>query len=453
MERIKRPAVAGSFYTSDQQELSDQIKNFYENNIKDYNVFSRAIIVPHAGYIYSGQVASEGFQYLTKNLKNIFIFAPVHHVPIKDVALSTYDKWSTPLGEISVNQDINQELINKFSCEYIDEAFVQEHSVEVQVPFIQANFKSAKIVPILIGGASHHKISDIIEHFWRHHENGFVISSDLSHFYSSSEARKIDAITANMIETSDIETFSSQQACGSTGVCGLVDFVKNRHYSMVRVDMRNSSDVTGDTQKVVGYGSWLLYEGSKSEFVKKNFSDLIINICKKSIEAGLENRSLDLVEEIENIPTVFEELGACFVTLQIGEKLRGCIGSIIAHQSLLDDLVKNSHNAAFSDTRFYPLTKDEFERVEISVSLLSTPVKMEFKDEADLLKQMRPFIDGIIIKDGMYQAVYLPSVWEQLPDRVAFLSSLKEKAGLGPDYFSKSFEAYRFVTENIGGHY
>lgn len=449
MEKVKQPSVAGSFYSDDKQELLDQIKSFSENNIKDYNISTRAIIVPHAGYYYSGQIASEAFQYLDKKVKNIFIFAPVHHVAISDIALSSFDKWLTPLGEISVNQELNQELISKFACEYIDLAFEKEHSIEVQVPFIQSNYKSVKIVPILVGGASHRRIADIMELFWKNPENAFVISSDLSHFYSSSEAKKIDKLTAEMIESLDIEKFHPQQACGSTGVCALVDFAKNKKYSLVRIDMRNSADATGDTQRVVGYGSWLLIEGSKSEFIKKHFSKLIIDICKKNIKAGLNNKNIDLVDEVENIPAVLEEQGACFVTLQINGMLRGCIGSIIAHQSLLDDLIKNAQNAAFSDSRFLPLNKEEFEHIEISVSLLSPPVKMEFDDELDLLNQIRPFIDGIIIKDGSYQAVYLPSVWEQLPDRVAFMSSLKEKAGLGPDYFSKSFEAYRFTAEHI----
>lgn len=449
MEKIKQASVAGSFYSDDKQELLQQLKKFSENNIKDYDISSRAIIVPHAGYDYSGQVASEAFQYLDKKVKNIFIFAPVHQVAISDVALSSFDKWTTTLGEIPINQELNQELIDKFNCEYMDIAFEKEHSIEVQVPFIQFNYKSVKIIPILVGGASHHKITEIIKHFWKNSDNGFVISSDLSHFYTSSEAKKIDNLTAQMIESLDIENFHPQQACGATGILALAEFAKTKQYSLVRIDLRNSADVTGDTQRVVGYGSWFLFEGNKSKFIKKHFSKLVIDICKKSIKAGLNNRNIDLVDDIENIPAVLEENGACFVTLQINKMLRGCIGSIIAHQPLLDDLIKNARNAAFSDSRFSPLTKEEFEKIEISVSLLSAPTKMEFEDESHLLYQLKPFEDGLIIKDGGYQAVYLPSVWEHLPDRVDFLTSLKEKAGLGPDYFSKSFEAYRFTTEHI----
>ena len=143
---------------------------------------------------------------------------------------------------------------------------------------------------------------------------------------------------------------------------------------------------------------------------------------------------------------MLDELGACFVTLEKFGELRGCIGSIIAHQPLITDLVQHAKDAAFNDYRFNPLTEDELKDIKISVSILTEPRKIEFSDEEDLLNKMVPNIDGIIIKDGQYQAVYLPVVWEQLPDKKEFLNSLKMKAGLSPAHFSKTFEAYRFES-------
>lgn len=444
MKNIRPASVAGKFYTNNKDELLMQLDLFKKNNSHDYNCKTRAIIVPHAGYMYSGQLASNGFQYLDKQTKNIFIIAPPHYVAVKNVALSIFEKWSTPLGEIEVNQEINQELVKKFACEFEDDAFVAEHSIEIQVPFIQTMLPHVKIIPVL-AGQNHDKIAEIIEYYWQNPENAFVISSDLSHFYETKEARKIDNITAEMIESKDIDQFNPHQACGAIGVCALVEFAKKANYSLIRVGMVNSGDVTGDTSRVVGYGSWILYEGKKNEFIKKYFSDYVIDVCKTSILAGLDRKT----PKLEKIPAVFEQSGACFVTLEKHGDLRGCIGSIIAHRPLIDDLIKNAQNSAFSDTRFSPLRKDEFESISIDVSLLSAPEKMKFKDEADLLDQIRPLIDGIIIKDGGYQAVYLPSVWEQLPDKVLFLDSLKIKAGMNPKHFSDTFEAYRFTTEYI----
>jgi len=443
----KTPSVAGKFYTSDKAKLLEQLAEFRKNHQSEYEYTSRAIIVPHAGYEYSGQLASEGFGYLDKNVKNVFIIAPPHYVPVKNVALSIFSKWSTPLGDIEVNQEINQELVKKFGCEFEDDAFEDEHSIEVQLPFLQVIMPNVKIVPLL--AQNQEKVYEIIEYYWENHENAFVISSDLSHFYDSQESRKIDAVTAEMIEVNNVDGFAPGQACGATGICGLVKFAKDKNYSMIRVGMVNSGDITGDKSRVVGYGSWFLYEGEKNEFIKKYFSKYVTYVCKKSILAGFEQKN----PKLEKIPQVLLEAGACFVTLEkktaAGKDLRGCIGSIIAHRPLIDDLVKNSQNSAFQDTRFTPLMRDEFEDLSISVSLLSAPEKINFKDESDLLSQIRPNVDGIIIKDGIHQAVYLPSVWEQIPDKEIFLDSLKIKAGMPPRHFSRTFEAYRFTVEYI----
>lgn len=443
MKKIRPTAAAGKFYTNDKKELLAQLDYFFQNNPADYDCKTRAVIVPHAGYMYSGQLASNGFQYLDTNAKNIFIIGPPHYVPVKNVVLSSFEQWSTPLGEISVNQEINNELVQKFGCEFEDEAFRDEHSIEVQVPFLQRILPNVKIVPILANNTE--KVEKIINYYWENPENIFVISSDLSHFYPSQEAKKIDDVTAEMIETPDIEKFDSRQACGSVGVCALAGFVKDKGYSMIRVGMVNSGDVTGDNSKVVGYGSWFLYEGAKNTFIKEYFSKFVIDICKKSILAVFNKEKPDF----EKIQPVFKQLGACFVTLEKEGNLRGCIGSVIAHRPLIDDLIKNAQNSAFSDPRFTPLRRDEFEDLSIAVSLLSSPEKIYFKDETDLLEQIRPFIDGIIIKDPPRQAVYLPSVWEQLPEKTTFLNSLKIKAGMPPKHFSDTFEAFRFTTEYI----
>jgi MEMO1 family protein len=440
---IKSQTAAGNFYLDNREKLLKQLSIFEKNNSHDYNYKTRAIIVPHAGYVYSGQLASNAFQYLNKNIQTVFVIAPPHYVPVNDISLSSFDTWETPLGKTGVNNEINDELNKIFGYNFQAEAFEQEHSIEVQIPFIQHYLPNAKIVPILTNNIK--KTKEIISNYWSNPKNGFVISSDLSHFNESENAKKIDKITAEMIETKNSDNFSSTQACGAVGICALVDVAKEKNYSLIRIGMYNSGDVTGENSKVVGYGSWILYEGEKNGFIKKYFSNYVIDVCKKSILARLDNENLTL----ENIPAVFLESGASFVTLEKNDDLRGCIGSIIAHRALINDLAQNAQNSAFSDPRFQPLKKDEFKDLSINVSLLSSPQKMSFKDEQDLLIQIRPNIDGIIIKDGNYQSVYLPSVWEQIPEKEFFLESLKIKAGMSPKHFSPTFEAYKYTTEYI----
>ena len=202
--------------------------------------------------------------------------------------------------------------------------------------------------------------------------------------------------------------------------------------------------MSGNKSSVVGYGSWFLYEGSKNKFIKEYYSEYLLKLCRNIILSKFNKGTLYTAHA-----PVFNQLGACFVTLKKNNNLRGCIGSIIAHQSLINDIVQHSKDAAFHDPRFNPVEENEVDSLTIDISILSEPEQMRFKDEQDLLEQIVPFRDGIIIKDKFYQAVYLPSVWEDLPDKVMFLNSLKMKAGLPPEYFSKTFEAYRFSTVYI----
>lgn len=444
MKKIKQPSVAGTFYTANSKDLKEQITNFAKENKNQYVISTRTVIVPHAGLIYSGRLAYEGINQLDKNLKNIFIFAPAHRVGFSGLALTSFDSWETPLGHIDINQDINKELANKFNANFNDDAIQPEHSIEVQIPIIQSVFPNIKIIPILIGRQNPELIEQIISYYYPNKENGFIISSDLSHFLSDDEAVKTDSVTAYMIETGAVGNFTHEQACGATGIIGLVKFANKNNFSLIRIDMTNSSAVTNDFSSVVGYGCWFLYEESKNKFLKEYYSKFIIDICALTIKSQFIKQEVHI-----KYPQVFSQYGASFVTLEKNNNLRGCIGSIIARKSLIVDLVSNAQNAAFKDPRFNPVQKEELDTLKIAVSLLSEPKPIDFQDEEDLLNQIKPYQDGIIIQEGNYQAVYLPSVWEQIPDKKEFLNSLKIKAGLQPDYFSKTFAAYKFTTEYI----
>ena len=438
---IKYENAAGTFYPETKDELNSFLNTLLENNKPDSGFKTRAIIAPHAGYIFSGGLAAKCYQYLDTAVKNVFIFAPSHYARIFGCVSSDYDEFQTPLGNLLVNKEVLKEL----AIDINNQAFEREHSIEVHLPFIKKLLPEVKIIPILYGCEDYLNITKIIEKYWGNKENAFVISSDLSHFYPAREAVKIDTYTANLIENNETRNFEAEMACGAVGICGIVNFAKERGFSLIRAGLTNSSASTGDTSRVVGYGGWFLYEGIRGEYIKEYLGGFVKELCRKSIESGLQlGNSLP-----EKYPEVLCENGASFVTLEIQGQLRGCIGSIIAHRTLFTDLVKNAHAAAFSDPRFMSLTIDEFKHTDISVSLLSKPEKIDFKDENDLLDKMVPLKDGIIIKDGSYQAVYLPEVWEQLPDKKLFLASLKQKAGLSKNHFSETFEAFRFYTTKI----
>ena len=442
MEKIKPPSVAGTFYSENADKLKQDISFFQKDEDKIISSYSRAVIVPHAGLIYSGNLAYMGLSALKKELKTLLIFAPAHKMYFEGISLSGFDFWQTPLGNVEIDKKINEEL-KEFGF-INDEAFIQEHSVEIQLPLIQTIFDNVKIVPILIGKADCKTVSKIIEKYYDNEDLGFIISSDLSHFLTYDEAKRVDNLTSSLIENLDIENFKPEFACNSIGIKGLIDFAKTKNWPLIVSGLYNSGDVTGETNRVVGYGAWALYEGNLNSFIKKYYSNFILSLCKLSIKSAYE----PIKEKIE-VPLIMKQKGASFVTLEKNGQLRGCIGSIGAYRPLIEDIISNAQNAAFKDPRFYPVQKEEIEELQIAVSLLSNPVPIDFKDEEDLLNQLIKDVDGLIIKDKEKSAVYLPSVWEQLQDKKDFLNNLKIKAGFTPDYFSDTFEAYRFRVEYI----
>lgn len=447
----KKSSFAGSFYPEKPEELNNLLNSFKEEQTFDYK--SKAIIVPHAGYAYSGHAAMAAFQHLEPS-ENIFIIAPSHKESFNNIALPEYSFFETPLGNLEVNNKLIAEIAEKFPSIIADEIFENEHSIEVQLPFIQNIFLPQKqsavdfvknlkkighkirIVPILVGNCDYRLISDLISTYWEN--SSFVISSDLSHYYSLQDCRQIDTYTATIIETGKIKFLEPIQACGMIGIKGLVDFANNNDCTMIRAEMYCSGDISAEKDKVVGYGSWFMYTDSRNDFIEKYYTKYVLAAARASILASINE------EEFvpHKIPTVLTQFGASFVTLKLNGELRGCIGSIYPTKPLILDIIDNAKNAAFQDPRFEPLTIDELDKLEISVSILSEIEKIEFKDERDLLSKIYPH--GIILVEREKRAVYLPIVWEQLPDREIFLNSLKEKAGLEPNYFSRTIEAYKF---------
>lgn len=452
----KYPVFAGSFYPENPEELTNILESYKQK--LDLVCKSKAVVVPHAGIYYSGYAAMAGLQHLEFN-DTIFIIAPSHHHSFNNIALPEYTYFDTPLGSVEVNNRLIKDIAERFPCLISNEPFEQEHSIEVQLPFLQNLFnphiqsaldlvkefkkigKKFKIVPVLTGDCDYTLISDLISAYWEN--SSFIISTDLSHYYSMQECRQIDTYTAAIIESGKLEFFQNQQACGYTAIKGLLDFANNNDCSLLRVMMYNSGDISGDVEKVVGYGSWFLSVDSRNEFVEKHYSDYILNTAKISIASALKNENFIP----RDIPAVLTQYGATFVTLKLNDKLRGCIGSVYPTKPLILDIIDNARNAAFQDPRFEPLDLSELDKLDISISILSSIERIKFKDERDLLSKIYPH--GVILAEKDKRAVYLPIVWEQLPEREVFLNSLKEKAGLPADYFSKTIEAYKFDATYI----
>ena len=260
MSNIRQSAVAGMFYPGNPEEL-DSIVTSYLNKAKNTVPHPRAIIVPHAGYIYSGQVAAEAYKSLgtiQNSIQRVVLLGPSHRVPLYGCALSSADYFETPLGNIAIDTAANKALSEAGLARVMDEAHLLEHSLEVQLPFLQEILPDFKLVPIVVGEASAEEVANILEFFWEDKATLFVISSDLSHYHPYHEAVQRDHETTESIL--HFHNVSSQQACGCKPVNGLLAQARKYHLNAKLLELKNSGDTAGSKDQVVGYGAYAFYE-------------------------------------------------------------------------------------------------------------------------------------------------------------------------------------------------
>jgi len=434
-KNVKSPEVAGYFYSNNSSKLEAQLSSFFRDSDVNYNgekVY--ALISPHAGYQYSGLTAMYGYKKLYYSLSlsdinnyNVIIIAPAHKAYFKGIATLSYSSYQTPLGIAKIDSNKLKEYIN-------DSAFIDEHSIEVQIPFLQYIFKKANkdftITPILLGDINISQTIKIIQPLITNNTI-IIVSSDLSHFNEDKFAREIDKTSINNILSGKTEI----DACGVQGIVLLNQLLaKDNTIKKELLNYSNSGEVTRDKESVVGYASISYYYPQKE--------NILISLARKSIYDQLNGTKTNF-DEIKNIlPKEYLEKKGVFVTLTIDNKLRGCIGNIIGTSQVYQAVINNAKNAAFSDPRFKKLTKEEFKKTNIEISILSIPVSCSLSE----IKTN----DGIILEKGYRSALYLPQVWEQLPNKDDFLGSLCEKAGLTWDcYKDKNTNFKKFSVEII----
>lgn len=263
MHQIRRPAVAGAFYPAQKQTLTDDINEMLAasqpgSNDREISVTPKAIIVPHAGYIYSGPVAATAYAELASAhdiIKRVILLGPVHRVPVRGLALPDTDAFATPLGEIYIDHTAAGMIENMPQVVISAEAHAHEHSLEVQLPFLQTVLDDFKLLPLAVGDATTKEVAEVLNVLWGSNETLFVISSDLSHFLPYQTAQLVDTDTVKNILSLQ-HTLKHEQACGGTPVNGLLLAAKHHRLQPHLLDLRNSGDTAGDKERVVGYASF-----------------------------------------------------------------------------------------------------------------------------------------------------------------------------------------------------
>ncbi|MFA6166658.1 MAG: AmmeMemoRadiSam system protein B [Gemmatimonadaceae bacterium] len=451
MKTVRRAAVAGMFYPNNSTELEQTLTDLLAH--PEGAALARppkALIVPHAGYIYSGPIAASAYAQLASlrgRIRRVVLLGPAHYAYVRGLALPDAERFRTPLGEVALDLKGMRQLDAMPQVVRSAEAHHKEHSLEVQLPFLQHVLGVFELLPLAVGEASAEEVAEVLEAVWGGDETLIVISSDLSHFLPDTLARRMDQETVAEIVAlnSHIE---AERACGATPINGLMLAARRHGLRAVTLDVRNSSQTAGDPDRVVGYAA-LAFEANDSEATQDDgpgeFDEGRGQILLKLARASIAKR-LKLPMPAIPEPEWLAEPGATFVTLTIAGELRGCIGTLEPHRSLGEDVTANAVAAAFRDPRFPALRATEFKDVRVEVSLLSPAEPIVAADESAALAALRPHVDGVVLEYKQYRGLFLPQVWEQLPEPTQFLAHLKRKAGLPMNFWSPAVRLLRFTV-------
>jgi MEMO1 family protein len=430
MASVRPAAVAGMFYPGDARALAAEVEELLGGVAQPLPRlgYPKALVVPHAGYIYSGPVAARAYDELAAargTVRRVVLLGPTHRVAVRGLAVPSTAAFATPLGAVPIDSEALRAVSDLPQVVTSDPAHALEHSLEVQLPFLQKMLGEFKLAPFAVGRASVPEVAEVIERLWGGPETLIVISTDLSHYHSYDQARAIDGATIARIAgfATDID---HEEACGATPLNGLLQFSKQRNFSLKLLAACNSGDTAGGKGQVVGYSSFGLYEGG--EVSLDDAGRTLLTLARGAIEAKLTGKAAAAESK-----RWLGQCGATFVTLTKAGELRGCIGSLEPTRALADDVAQNALGAAFRDPRFPPMSAQEWPQCRVEVSLLSTPKPLRFADEADLVGQIEAGEDGLIIECDGRRGTFLPQVWEDLPDKRVFLAHLLRKAGLPAD--------------------
>ena len=469
---IQKPVVAGSFYPAESVLLAGQVMN-YLNDAKPEAVNGDiiALISPHAGYIYSGPVAAYGYKAISgRKYDTVVIIGISHHVLFDGVAYLEKDLYRTPLGDVPIDLEFTRKLARAEKdtlCKY-PQAYEEEHSAEVEIPFLQMSLKDFKIVVLLMGrpGPDYSTCVKLARGLVKIiNESGkkvlVVASSDLSHYYKYDDAIAKDRVTLSELLSFDADRFAEAVSAGECELCGSAPvttaLIAGKALGGDKIEIlkyANSGDTAGDKSRVVGYASAVIYKYKKEEMTSKNNEEErmlnsgqkkeLLDIARKTVESYVRAKKIPEFKETD--PGLLSQEGA-FVTLHKKGELRGCIGNIIGTQPLWMTVRDMAVESSTRDPRFEPVAPDELKDIKIEISVLSQPKRVQD------ISEIKMGTHGVIVKRGFNSGVFLPQVATETGwSRDEFLCRLcAEKAGLPADAWKdKNTELSVFTAQVFG---
>jgi AmmeMemoRadiSam system protein B/AmmeMemoRadiSam system protein A len=443
---MRPAAVAGLFYPGAPDALGTQVRALLDraSDGMALGTLPKALIVPHAGYVYSGSTAAHGYAALTtaaEHIQRVVLVGPAHRVAIRGVAVPSAGHFVTPLGAVEVDRAACDALLESPCVVQSDAAHAAEHALEVQLPFLQVLLGRFTIVPLVVGDATADEVAGVLERVWGGDETLVVVSSDLSHYLPYEAARRADRDSLQQVLSLGRD-LDHRQACGAMPINALMRVAARRGLAPHLLAACNSGDTAGDRERVVGYAALGFTAAGKAPGDHRGH--VLLAHARHAIDTVIAGRASARV--VPDAPFL-DSPGATFVTLRRHGELRGCIGSLEAERPLRDDVAANARAAALRDPRFPPVTEQELDGLSIEVSLLSSPRPLVFLDEDDLVRQIDAARHGVVLEHGARRSTFLPQVWEQLDDAREFLRHLKAKAGLSPDFWSDEIRVAIYSVE------
>ena len=460
---VRDPHVAGAFYPSDPKELSGMIDDFLAKapNHEKLSGDVVAIIVPHAGYKYSGQVAAYAYKLLAGlKFDTVILLGPYHEEFFPGASIWSSGYWKTPLGRVPVDSALAKDILKGSSqFDFIPKAHLTEHSLEVQLPFLQKVLKDFKIVPVAVSdpfAENRRLLAEAIVKSIAHKKVLIIASTDLSHYYPDKVAREKDALTLDLVSKKDATALSRElylnhaEMCGSAAVLALLEIANLLGNTEIEIlKYATSGDVAEERERVVGYSAMVLYKkqpggGTRDGTLDEKQQKELLRIARESVRNYVKDGKR--LEILVNDPAL-EEPRAVFVTLRKRGALRGCIGRVLAEEPLYLAVRNMAIESAVSDSRFQPVGIEELADLTFEVSILSLPKKAKSPDE------IRMGEDGVVLKSGGHSGVFLPKVAEETGwEKEEFLNELcSQKAGLAPDCWKDpATELYTFTAQDFG---
>lgn len=461
MKRL--PAFAGSFYPGEKESLISMLDELFRKaETREVRGKIRGLISPHAGYPFSGVIAATGYKTLRNSgIKNVIIIGPSHQVPFTGMAVFESGVWLTPLGEVKINERLAKKMVDS-SPIFISDSKVHfnEHSIEVQIPFLQYILDDFELVPIMMGIQDEPiavTASEALARVLKYEDNFILIaSSDLYHGYSVEECEKYDAYTVGLILKGDEREIIREansgraMACGAGPVATVIGTLKRLFPVNIQLlAYTNSSRVTGSfSGYVVGYASIAVSKiEEEDDYLTREEKEYLIQIAKEAVYNAIRGKSYSPP------PPPTDKLAkpsGVFVTLKLNGMLRGCIGYVLPVKPLYIATAQVAADAAVNDPRFPPVSVREFDDLEFEISVLTPLEKVENIEEIEVGKH------GLLIRSGYYQGVLLPQVPVEYGwDRYEFLDNTCLKSGLSrgcwkePGVEIYKFSAYIFTDKDL----